>query len=412
MENKKIHLVQIGDSSFPMGMATSEKIRLIGLGLIDAGMHVTVINRKGNYALDSGIDIPPRGTHEGIDYVFCSNTIYRPKSFLQRNFRKLLGKWNEFWLLVKFSRTTNLQYAIIHNIEFTTVMYYKLLSILLGFKTVFMYVEIATELPERNKFPTRMLDRWMENFGVNRMDGTLPISEVICRYLEETAPKVPSFKLPMICDFTKFEHLEKDPAREKFFLYCASLVYLEVIFFAIESFHKLNPPAEWNLYMVLGGQMENLPKVEAKIAELGIQDRVKIFNWIPYEELIQKYKDAEALMIPLRDTKQDRARFPHKIGEYLASGNPILTTNIGEVEHYFVDGDTSLIADEYDLDQFVEKMQFVIDNPEEARAIGMRGNQFGLDTFDCIGYGKMLHSFLLSLKGEVAPEPVAVSEKV
>ena len=408
MENKNKHVVQIGSSGFPFGMAAIEKIRLIGLGLVAAGMDVTVINRKGTYAKDSGIDIPPRGNHEGIDYVFCSNSIYRPGSFIKRNLRKVLGVWNEFWLLVRFSREKRLDYAIIHTREYRTVMYYIFLSNLLGFKAIWNFVELGSVLPERADPKTRALDKKMEHSGLKKMDAILPISEVLCKFLDKHAPEVPYFKLPMVCDFSKFAPLKVSTDREKFFLYCGSMAYHEVIEFILEAFDRLDPPEDWYLYMVLGGNKEFRPRVDAKIEALQLQDRVKIFSWIPYEELIQKYKDARALLIPLRDTVQDRARFPHKIGEYMASGNPIITTNVGEVEHYFVDMETALIADTYDLDLYVEKMRYILAYPEDSTSIGHNGNQFGLDTFDCIAFGKMLANFFLSLEGEVEEKEAVV----
>ncbi|MEM6629165.1 MAG: glycosyltransferase [Bacteroidota bacterium] len=408
MQEIKKHVVQVGSSGFPFGMAAIEKIRLIGLGLVAAGMDVTVINRKGTFAEDSGIDIPPKGNHEGVDYVFCSNSIYRPNSFIKRNLRKVLGLWNEFWLLVRFKREKRLDYAIIHNREYHTVMYYIFLSRMLGFKAVWNFVELGSVLPERDNPKTRALDKKMEHVGIKKMDGILPISEVLCKFLDEHAPEVPYFKLPMVCDFSKFTPLKVSPDRENFFLYCGSMAYYEVIAFILEAFDRLDPPEDWYLYMVLGGNKEYRPKVDAKIAELRLQDRVKIFSWIPYEELIQKYKDARALLIPLRDTEQDRARFPHKIGEYMASSNPIITTNVGEVEHYFVDMDTALIAETYALDLYIEKMRYILENPEDSMQIGLKGNQFGLDTFDCIAFGKMLANFFLSLTGELEEKEAVV----
>ena len=75
------------------------------------------------------------------------------------------------------------------------------------------------------------------------------------------------------------------------------------------------------------------------------------------------YKNAKALLIPLRPITQDEARFPHKIGEYLASGNPAISTNYGEIKHYFKDQETMLIADSYQINDFAGKMQYILDFP-------------------------------------------------
>ena len=65
--------------------------------------------------------------------------------------------------------------------------------------------------------------------------------------------------------------------------------------------------------------------------------------------------------------------FPHKIGEYLASGNPVISTNYGEVKYYFTDMKNMLIAESYNIDEYATKMQFVIDNPALVKKIGIEG---------------------------------------
>ena len=101
-----------------------------------------------------------------------------------------------------------------------------------------------------------------------------------------------------------------------------------------------------------------------------------------------------ALLIPLRPTFQDIARFPHKIGEYLASGNPVISTNYGEVKYYFRDMDNMLIAENYDVQEFAEKMQYVINNINEVKRIGLNGKELALKQFNYQAQGEVIDKFL------------------
>ncbi len=101
-----------------------------------------------------------------------------------------------------------------------------------------------------------------------------------------------------------------------------------------------------------------------------------------------------ALLIPLRPTFQDKARFPHKIGEYVASGNVVISTNYGEVKYYFKDMENMLIADSYDVNLFAEKMQFVIDNPNVVKQIGIKGKIKALPLFDYRSQATVINNFL------------------
>ena len=96
----------------------------------------------------------------------------------------------------------------------------------------------------------------------------------------------------------------------------------------------------------------------------------------------------------MRPTFQDIARFPHKTGEYLASGNPVISTNYGEIKYYFIDGKSMLLAKTYDINLFTEKMQFVIDNPTEAQKIGLEGRNVASKLFDYRYKAKEIDDFL------------------
>jgi glycosyltransferase involved in cell wall biosynthesis len=99
-------------------------------------------------------------------------------------------------------------------------------------------------------------------------------------------------------------------------------------------------------------------------------------------------------LIPLRPIVQDIARFPHKIGEYLASGNPVISTNYGEVKYYFKDNENMLIADTYDINLFAEKMQYALDNIEAVKTVGNNGKYMALKNFNYKEYANKLDGFM------------------
>ncbi len=113
--------------------------------------------------------------------------------------------------------------------------------------------------------------------------------------------------------------------------------------------------------------------------------------------IIHLLSQCHALLIPLSPTLQDIARFPHKIGEYLASGNPVISTDYGEVNHYFNDMENMLLAETYDINVFAEKMQFVINHPEESKDIGLKGKESCSKKFDYRNLAEPLNNFLNKL---------------
>ena len=76
----------------------------------------------------------------------------------------------------------------------------------------------------------------------------------------------------------------------------------------------------------------------------------------------------------------------------------MITTAYGEINHYaFTDRVTALVADDYNVWSFAEKMRYIIEHPEKSKEIGLKGRQMGLDNFEYSRHGRSLLDFCLSL---------------
>ena len=95
-DKQKLHVVYLGETGFPYGLAAIQKMTLVSKALIRAGAKVTVINRRGKFSPAKPLDLSVKGVHEGIHYVYTSGTIYRPKKFSARSLQKLRGLVGEF----------------------------------------------------------------------------------------------------------------------------------------------------------------------------------------------------------------------------------------------------------------------------------------------------------------------------
>ena len=399
--DKKLHAVFLGENGFPYGMAAIQTVIMISKSLISVGAQMTVVNRKGRYNPDKPREMDVNGNFEGIDYVYTSGSYYRPHSFVTRTRLKIKGLIGEYRFLRQLKKKNELDVAIISCHEFPIVFLYRLYSWMMGFPIVLIYVEWQSKMSHRTGLKNKINDYLFDNWLISKFDAAFPISQVLQKNYIKIAPNKPYFKIPVLCEFELFNK-PKNPEAEKFFLYCGAIGYREVIDFILDAYDLLPMDSEHKLYLVLGDTTEqNRKEFRAEIKKKYKRyENVVILHHLPYSELVQNYIDATALLIPMRPTLQDAARFPHKIGEYVASKNPMVTSNFGEVKHYFTDGHNALIADDYDVEQYAEKMKFVIDNPEESIQIGINGYQVGQDHFNNLKYGPDLIEFLQKLAGK------------
>ncbi len=395
-QNTTNHVVFLGESGFPIGLATIQRITLVAKALQYVGNKASVICRKGVWKKSENIDFESHGNYEGIDYVYTSKSPYRPEGFLTRNVHKLKGMYGEFKYLKYLKKNDKLDVAIISDMKVVHVLRYFMYSNFLNFPIVINFVEMTSSMQHRDNFFIRINDYLHDKWAIRLFDGALPISDRLIDYYKLVSHSKPSLKLPILCDFEKFSKVKN--LEEPYFLYCGSIRYTEVRNFIIEAYKSLPDSESTKLYMIIsGGTKKETSLLEQELNTHFDTQSIKLFSNIPYEELVKLYMNAIALLIPLRPTIQDSSRFPHKIGEYLASGNPVITTNVGEIANYFVDGKSALIANSYTVSSFAEKMRFVLDYPALANEIGLRGRELGLKEFDYKAHGSRLQKFIEEL---------------
>lgn len=393
----KKSIVYLGYSSFPYGLAEVQKIILISKGLILADNRVTVICRNGIHNKSQRPEVKPKGEYEGIFYNYASGSCFRNDNFFKRRINEVKGKLNEALVLWKLKRKKKLDFAILSTRKFSSVLYYVLLSKLFGFKTVLNYVEYYTAFHKRRfQFRQKINDRLFDNYAPRIVDSVFLISEYLNDHIKKIAPEKKVFKIPGLTDFDKYcvvPSIQSEP----YFLFCGDASYKEIVFFIIDSYSLVKTTKPYYLYLVVSGRENDIEQVKQYAEKLNSSGTLKIFSRLPEAQLYSLYKNAKALLIPLRPTIQDTARFPHKTGEYMASGNPVISTNYGEMQFYFKDKENLLLADSYDKNQFAEKMQFVIDNPIVSKEIGVKGKEIAAELFEYKRQSPRINKFLESL---------------
>lgn len=393
--NKQPYTIHLGFSGFPRGTASVQRTRLTFKGLALCGHQPLIINKISHH--EKGYTKKIAHTADQIRIVNTAWLPYRPDSFIARNINKLSGYVGEFLFLVK--KRKQIKTAIVYSNYFAEFPYYWMLSKILGFKLIHQYVEFFSKIPGRNSFFTRLNDRLIDYHIQQYCDGIIGISNYLIQHIQTKAPNKPIIKLPAVCDF---DELKPIPLSEEgpFIMYCGTIYYEAVIEFIIDIFDRLKKDCVYDgklMLVISGNQDGDWDQLQQRLNQSPAKDLIIVKNNIPYSTLLSLYKTADLLLIPLRNTIQDIARFPHKVGEYTAAGRPVVSTNVGELKQYFTDGENALLTDEYDLDQYVQKIKSVITDPTKYNAIGNKGHELGLAKFDYHSQGKSLHQFIEQL---------------
>jgi len=393
----KLNVVWLGDLGFPFGVTSVvQKTLLVCKGLTQSDVNMTVINRFGLHDPDAGLNLKTEGTYEKINYIHASGSPYRPNNIIVRNILKNLGLINEIYILYKLRKSRKCNAAILHTDKFQSILFYRIISKLLDFPLVMAYVELYSSISTRHGIRHKINGYLYEKYGFYLLDGMMPISDYLVNIVKSHSPQLPMLKVPMIADFDRFNEVERN-TDEKYFLFCSGADYFDVIIFVLKAFELLESSEEPRLYLVVTGQPSQMSRLDKEIAKNKKNNLIKLYSGISYAQLTNLYANACGLLIPLQPTIQDTARFPHKLGEYLASGNPVVTTNYGEVAKHFKDEESALMAQSYDIGEFAHKMEYIFLNPKKAKEIGQKGKVFGLKNFDYNIYGSKIKEFINSI---------------
>jgi glycosyltransferase involved in cell wall biosynthesis len=108
---------------------------------------------------------------------------------------------------------------------------------------------------------------------------------------------------------------------------------------------------------------------------------------------VDRLKKAEVLILAKPASLQSEHSFPTKVGEYLATGKPVVLTNVGCINQYLTDGINAFIAEPNNIESLSGKLLEVYSDYKRSLEIGQRGQQVAFNQFDYRSQSKVLIDF-------------------
>lgn len=186
----------------------------------------------------------------------------------------------------------------------------------------------------------------------------------------------------MFVDTNRFSNLKKTPS-VKYIAYCGAVSYdKDGVNILIESFSKFYSNHKDYILYIIGKGVE--PSVMGKLKDLAKQlevDHSVVFTGsVSPQEMPQLLFNANILALARPDNLQAQNGFPTKLGEYLATGNPVVVTRVGEIPLFIKHKENGFLADP-NPESFSEQLTWVADNYDQALLIGRRGRELAYNDF-------------------------------
>jgi glycosyltransferase involved in cell wall biosynthesis len=144
-------------------------------------------------------------------------------------------------------------------------------------------------------------------------------------------------------------------------------------------------------------ELASRPRLQDRLLSCVASGSAVIEGVMPRERLLESYLECAALLLPMKDEPRSFARYPTKLGEYLASGRPVVATRIGELALLLSDGKDAFLADSGSVRSFADAVLRVFEDPEHARSVGRNGRALAEQKLDYRRHSGTLSEFFSSV---------------
>jgi glycosyltransferase involved in cell wall biosynthesis len=319
-ELKSKYFIVIWSEGYPEKIsAVIEKNKLLGALFADCNC---------DYAFTSKMFYPNWKQHQTDKNIYFNT---RKNSI----FSYLLAIINEIKHLKKLKRKYSKVFLLASYTNFFVYFTYSIMCRLYSVKLILSIMEWHISQFENKNIIKKTNPFLFDNLAFRVSNGAISISDFIYYNLQKQCVSKKILKIPVLTDITEIDSIEIKPIfKNNYFVYCGSVGYIEVIELIIESFEIFSnhcKDKKYDLILILNGKPNEIEKLKRNVHNLKNKNEIYILSKIQFNELIGIYKNAEILIIPLRNNDQDKARYPHKIGEYSICSKPIISNNIGQV---------------------------------------------------------------------------------
>ena len=401
---RPLHVVVLADwLRFPRGMAASQRVRLLARGLAESGVAVRVLVLQAGERPPHVENVAVRGVVDGVAFEHACGTTLRAPSFLARRRVEARGWLAGAARLVALRRAGQLDVVYLwftsQRLQARRLAYLVLLRLL--------RVPVVVELNER-PWPLRADRRPQERLlsPLAGVVGAVSISRFLSAWAREEATRrrqrLALLEVPIVVDVDEQEP-PPYPDGPPLLVLAAAPEYVAATRFVLAALARVWEERP-DCRLVLTGLHPGEPDTRRLLAGLPRDGRLEVAGYLPRPELLALYGRAHALLVPLFADVRSRARFPTKLGEYLAAARPVVTSRVGEAARWLRDGEEALLCPPGDVEAYAAAVLALLRDPGWAAAVGAAGRRLARERFHYAVHGPRLARWLAAVAAGAAEE--------
>lgn len=393
----KVYIVT--KEGFPNGMAATNRIKCYARAIHEGGLECEVVVCGSTEVSGRPRNTEAVGEYEGVPFRYIGGTTmdYRPKPI------RLLSQY------IKLLQTESYLKSHLNKGDVVLLYLGQRVKQVLRFiriikkKGAFSVLDLC-EYPYGTKNSTKAnhLRKLVFEEAFPHANGIISISDSLYELAKsKTPPSCRHIKIPIMVEYEHYSIEKKDATSPVPYIFHAGTLseQKDGVLGMIEAFGIAKKELQLPVKYYLTGSLDSSPeasKIRDLIEKYKLGESVEFIGYL-FRDQVKEYLKGASLVISNRPKSlQDYYGFSTKVGEYLASGTPFITTRWGEVVNW-VDSESAYIVEPENVKELAEAIVKVFRNPHDAEQIGIKGQEICKKCFDFRNWSTTLASFVKSL---------------
>lgn len=383
--------------SFPYGLAATNRIITYARGFLKHKVPVEIICFRKTENKESAVNYQFRGIYKEIPFRYLSKSTIKSRLFPKRQADNLVMDIRLLFFSIALLNNKSLSIYYSSNIK---------AAIILRFASWLKRSKLFKEESEHPtvylKFRSLFFVHHYSKFYYGMFDGLLLMTNHLIKFFkEEIQLNKPILHVPMTVDIERFNI--QNITRKKRIAYCGVLNNekdgTDILIRAFAEIHKLYPEYSLSLYGT-PVKKEDLKKYYQIVSELNISDHIYFHGKVSNDMIPSLLTEASILVLPRPQSIQAEHGFPTKLGEYLATGNPVIVTPVGDIPEYLKDNENAYFIEPGNINSLVKKCVELIEDKTKSKKIGENGRTVAMKYFNNINQTKQIILFYKRLSLE------------
>lgn len=376
--SKTYDLIVVTGEPFPYGMAASNRL-LCYVSSIATTKKVLVLTYDAPYRKG----VQEGGNINGVDYRYMQHYKKAPNKMVRLFF--LLYRYVKLLLLLLFSYKCKAVVFLSRR-----MLYAMMIKCALIIKGVPFYREIS-ETPENIK------SRWKREFVLRThhvFDGFIVISNGIEDLLKKYVRKSRYFFLPVLVQIDRFNNYGMVSKRNIVFYCSGGNAERDGLLDTLNGFIQYRERYNVDIKLEIATALYESDSYHKKVKEVidGYPLYFTYLGCLPTTEIPKRLMEARALMLTPHKNYVTRG-FPTKLGEYLASGTPVICSSIQDLSEQ-IPSDIVYFVEPNSPTDICEALKHLLSDKQVSTELGERARQWVTANYTMDNYRDSLIQFL------------------